>query len=156
MSLRKFTLCLWITLFLSACGAPAVAPKPTPMPDPAVPTRALVQGWVDACHALDADKYMSYYAGNAVYHDMSLTDLGLYSRDALDRVVHSNFKQAGFKVEITSFFVSTDGKRAALEGTYYDLNRSGKQVGMPIVILLEIRDGLIIRETDYYDRSPIE
>lgn len=145
---------------LSACGAPTAAPTPastaTPAPDPAAETHALVQAWVDAYHSLDADAYMSYFAEDAVYLDMAIKDFGTYNRDMLDRAVHSTFQEEGFKIEITSFFVSPDGKFAAAEGTYYDLNKAGRQVPMPMAIILEIRDGKIVKETDYYDRSPVK
>lgn len=152
MKNKLFALFLYFTLLLAACGAPGTSSAT----DSADRTRVLVQGFVDAYHALDADKFMSYFAEDAEYLDMALKDFGVYSRDALDRSVHSTFKADGFKVEIVSFFVSTDGKFAALEGTYYDLNKSGQQVGMPMVIILEIHAGKIIKETDYYDRSPVK
>ena len=150
-------------LLLAGCGAPpplpatpTPGPTATPSPDPAAETQVLVQGWVDAYNALDADKFMLYFAEDAVYLDMAMRDFGTYTRDMLDRSVHSTFRQEGFKVEITSFFVSPDGKSAAAEGTYYDVNKAGKQVAMPFVIILEIQNGKIIKETDYYDRTPMK
>jgi hypothetical protein len=148
-----------LVLLLASCGTPTAVPSPTAAPtptqNPVAGTQALAQRWVDAYHALDADMYMSLFAPTAVYYDMSLKDFGAYTRDALDRAVHGTFNQPGFKVTIDSFFVSPDGKRAALEGTYYDLNKAGIQVGMPMVTLLEIQDGMIMKETDYYDRGPL-
>jgi ketosteroid isomerase-like protein len=159
-------LTLGLLLLLASCGTPEAAstptPIPTPTPDPAKETGVLVQGYIDAYHALDADKFMSYFADDATYFDTALKDIGVYTRAALDRSVHSTFSAAisaegkGFKVEINSFFVSPDGKFAALEGTYYDFNKFGRQVPMPMVIILEFRDGKIIRETDYYDRGPVK
>lgn len=141
-----------LALLLPACGASPAGGSAGSVKK----TFALVEGYVDAYHALDADKFMSYFAEDAVYLDMALKDFGAYSRDALDRSVHSTFKGEGFKVEVVSFFISPDGKFAALEGTYYDLNKSGQQVGMPMVIILEIQESKIIKETDYYDRSPMK
>ncbi|MGE5248810.1 MAG: nuclear transport factor 2 family protein [Bacteroidota bacterium] len=145
---------------LAACGAgpatPTPAPTATPAPDPAAETHRLVQGWVDAYHAKDADKFMSFFAEDAVYLDTAIKDFGTFSRDSLDRMVHSTFQEEGFKIEVTSFFVSPDGKFAVAQGSYYDLNKAGKQVAMPVAMILEIRDGKIIKETDYYDRGPVE
>lgn len=152
MKNRFMFLFLSLTLLLAACGAPASGTGT----DTAEKTLKLVQGYVDAYHALDADKYMSYFAEDAKYYDMGLRDFGAWDRDALDKAVHSTFITEGFKVGIDSFFVSTDGKFAALEGTYYDLNKAGRQVGMPMVIILDIQDGKIIKEVDYYDRSPVK
>lgn len=152
MKNRYVFLFLSLTLLLAACDAPASGTGT----DLAEKTLKLVQGYVGAYHALDADKYMSYFAEDAKYYDMGLKDFGAWDRNALDKAVHSTFDDEGFKVEIDSFFVSTDGKYAALEGTYYDLNKSGRQVGMPMVIMLDIQDGKIIKEVDYYDRSPIK
>ena len=151
-------LSLILLFLLASCGSPESAPTSisTATPDPADQTILLVQGYVDAYHALDADTFMSYFADDAEYYDMAMKDYGVLTREALARGVHSSFIQEGFKVEINSYFVSRDGKYAALEGTYYKLNKYGRQVGMPTVIILEIRDGRIIRETDYYDSGPIK
>lgn len=156
MNNRLTIILLAAALLLVSCGTSQSTQAPTPTPNPVNRTTLLVQGWVDAYHALDADKFMSYFAEDALYYDMAMKDFGAFTRDALDRAVHSSFKQEGFKVEISSFFVSTDGRFAALECTYFDLNKFGRQVGMPAVIILEIANGMIIRETDYYDRGPIE
>lgn len=152
MKRRFLFVLLSLSLLLAACGAPASGTGT----DSAEKTLKLVRGYVDAYHALDADKYMSYFAEDAKYYDTALKDFGAWDRDALDKAVHSTFVEEGFKVEIDSFFVSTDGKYAALEGTYYDLNKTGRQVGMPMVIMLDIQDSKIIKEVDYYDRSPIK
>lgn len=152
------TTSLVLIVLLASCNAVAAepTPMPTPTPDPAAETSVLVQGWIDAYHALDADKFMSYYAEDAVYLDVSMKDFGTYTFEMLDRNVRHTFDNEGFKVEIVSFFVSPDGKFAALEGIYFNLNKYGRQVGMPMVIILEFLDGRIIRETDYYDSSPVK
>jgi hypothetical protein len=52
--------------------------------------------------------------------------------------------------------VSDDGRFAAIDGTYTNVGKDGKVASVPTVILLELRDGKIIHETDYYEGSPFE
>ena len=50
-----------------------------------------------------------------------------------------------------SFFLSADGRFAALQGINEDPARSGEPASVPIVSLLEFRNGKITKETLYYD-----
>jgi hypothetical protein len=54
-----------------------------------------------------------------------------------------------------SFFVSADGRYAAVQGTYADEIAGGRLVDQPMLVILELRAGQIIRQYDFVamDRS---
>jgi ketosteroid isomerase-like protein len=56
-------------------------------------------------------------------------------------------------MKFTSQFVSRDGRFVALNGTYANAGKDGNLASVPIVIILEVRDGRIVREDQYYDNG---
>ena len=135
-----------LVLSLASCNTQSV-PELSESPEE---TRKIVQGWMDAYQSLDADKLMSYYAEDVVYLNVVIKDFGTVTYNGLNKSIHKDFQKEGFRMELVSSFISPDGKFAAVQGNYYDLNRSGRQISMPIAIILEFQDGRIVRETDYF------
>ena len=124
---------------------------PSPAPDPVDEIYQLLQGWMDACHGVDAEKYMSYYSESLTYLNVAIKDFGTITYDDFNTNTHDDFRQEGCDIEFNLFFISPDGKSVAIEGTYNTRNRSGRQVSILIAIILEIQNGKIVRQTDYLD-----
>lgn len=157
MSFGRSNICLLIVFFLASCTAQTGSvPSDTPAPNPAMQTYQLVQGWMDACNALDADTYMSYYSEELVYLNVAIKDFGIITYEDFNRSTHDDFGQEGCKIDFNAWFISLDGRYAAVEGVSHALNRQGRQVDMPVAIILEFQDGRIIRQTDYLDDSPMK
>ena len=57
-------------------------------------------------------------------------------------------------MKLNSHFVLRDGRFVAVTGTYTTTGKDGNLTSVPIVIILEVIDGKIIREDQYYDNSP--
>jgi ketosteroid isomerase-like protein len=79
----------------------------------------------------------------------------MYVRNPASAIAQT-FQEPDFQFKANSSFVSDDGRSAIIVGTYADVGKDGKVASVPMVILLELRDGKIIHETDYYDGSPFE
>ncbi len=153
---RILTLTL-VTIFLVGCsGVQAVAPTPTP--SPVLLAESIAQQYASAFEARDADKFFSLHSDDALYmgygvgNSRGATKIKLYVQElqALFRYVES------FQVKITSYIVSADGRFVVLQGSYTDWGKNGYPATVPIVVIVEIRDGKIVQETAYYDGSPFK
>jgi ketosteroid isomerase-like protein len=115
---------------------------------------SLTAAYVSAYEAKDAGAYLSLFSPDADYVDYAVQVHAKISalRDELFR----SFERQTFRLQIRSFFVSADGRFAALQGTYTDIARSGDPVSVPIISVLEFRDRKIIKEILYYDGSPFK
>ena len=115
---------------------------------------SLTTAYVSAYERKDARAYLSLFSTDADYADYAVqvhAKIGALR----DELFHS-FARETFRHLIRSFFVSTDGRFAALQGTYTDTARSGDPVSVPIVSVLEFRDRKIVKESLYYDGSPFK
>ena len=107
--------------------------------------------YVSAYKAKDVRKYLSLFSKDADYVDYGVQVHAKIS--ALREELLRSFIRKDFQLNIRSFFVSADGRFAALQGTYSDTARSGDVASVPIVSVLEFCDGRIIKESLYYDGS---
>jgi ketosteroid isomerase-like protein len=153
------TMCTRLPIVFFAASDPPALPL-TPEESEHVPgstapiADSLTAAYVSAYEAKDADAYLSLFSPDADYVDYAVqvhAKIGTL-RDELFR----SFKRQTFRLQIRSFFVSADGRFAALQGTYTDIARSGDPVSVPIVSVLEFRDRKIAKEILYYDGSPFK
>jgi ketosteroid isomerase-like protein len=115
---------------------------------------SLTAAYVSAYAAKDAGAYLALFSTDADYEDCGVQ---VHAKiGALRNELFRSFERETFQLRIRSFFVSADGRFAALQGTYTDIARSGDPVSVPIVSVLEFRDRKIIKETLYYDGSPFK
>jgi len=133
------------TVILSACSQPGTSASDTP---------SLVKAWISAYESKDADKFIALYSDDLYYADWAIGAF-ITGKDGWNSAVRDTFAGEGFAVKIKSYFISSDGRFAAVEGTYSDRDRQGHLVSMPMVVILECKNGKIIKETDYYDASPL-
>jgi hypothetical protein len=146
---------LALILFVSAaCGAAQPAGGGSP-----AQTKAVVKAFISAYEAKSAKDYLAAFDKDAIYTDLGRASIrnsgSMYVRD-LNTAILQTFKEPVFQYKVNSSFVSDDGRFAAIDGIYTDVGKDKKPASVPMVILLELRDGKIIHETDYYDGSPFE
>jgi ketosteroid isomerase-like protein len=145
---------LWIGLLVIACRACAAQPTVSPNPAAVASTRQLVQAYIAAQEAKDTDRYLATFAPEAHIYDMTLTnpDVGLVKN--LESFVRVDFDpKSSFAVKYDDYFISPDGHFAALRGKYTNLGKDGQPVSVHLVVLLEMKDGKVLKETEYYDGS---
>jgi len=125
---------------------PPSEPRSTPnAPD------SLINAYISAYQAKDPRAYLSLFSQDADYFDFAVQVHAKISQ--LKDELGSSFRREGFRLSFHSFFVSADGKSAALQGTYTDSARSGEPVSVPIASLLQMAGDKITKEALYYDGS---
>jgi steroid delta-isomerase-like uncharacterized protein len=140
--MKAFTVMVVVAAcMLSGCGQAAGG---------AARTEALVKEWVSAYEAKEADRFLALYADDLYYADHAIGAF-IEGKDGWSSGVRSTFPEEAFAVKVTSYFVSPDGRHAAVEGVYSDSDRQGRVVSVPMAAILEFKEGKIVRETDYYD-----
>jgi ketosteroid isomerase-like protein len=157
-------------------GEPGEAGQTTPMP--AVPSGAVAPGstaaktaiaeatatiskWLSAFNGRDAASFLSFYAADAKYVDVVSPKWRVRTKSQLAADVASRFPRAEFQSKLepspgspmdSAYFVSPDGRFAAVQGTYLDL---GTPDGLPMLIVVELEAGQIIQQYNFVamDRS---
>ena len=112
---------------------------------------SIIDAYISAYQAKDARAYLSLFSQDADYVDFAVQAHAKIGQ--LKDELGSSFHREGFHLGFHSFFVSSDGKFAALQGTYSDSARSGEPASVPIVSILQIDGGKISKEALYYDGS---
>ena len=143
-----------ILLVSAACGAAQPARGDSP-----AEAKAVVKAFVSAYEAKSAKNYLAVFDADAIYSDVGRSSIrnagSMYVRD-LQSAIAQTFQEPDFQFKVNSSFVSDDGRFAAIDGVYTDVGKDKKVVSVPMVILLELKGGKVIHETDYYDGSPFE
>ena len=160
-------------------GERFVAGQTTPMPaippgvvKPGSPAaeRAIAEAttaigqWLVAYNGRDAASFLSFYAEDARYVDLVSPKWRVMTKNQLAADVASRFPRDEFQSKLepspgsamdSAYFVSPDGRFAAVQGTYLDLGTPG---GLPMLIVLELEAGQIVRQHNYVamDRSLLE
>ena len=165
MTLKQHLLfCAGLFLFLvmaAACSGLSPSPTPTlPLPTPTSPVLAaesVAQAFITAYEAKQAENWLALFSNDALFMDNGNDEFrkegAHYVRNEQTFVKHL-FSLKNFSMKFNSYFVSDDGRFIALNGTYTSTGKDGNPASVPIMIILEVVDGKIIREDDYYDGSP--
>jgi ketosteroid isomerase-like protein len=147
-------------ILLVACSsispsATAALPPPTATVEISV-VEDLAQAFISAYESEQVTDYLALFSYDAIFMDNStpfrnyvVADLVRNSRT----YVNNLFKNTNFGMKLNSHFVSRDGRFVALTGTYTNTGKDGNPASVAIVIILEVKDGKIIREDQYYDNS---
>lgn len=148
---------LSIGLFtVAACYGPATMPAVTPT-SPAADAEILAQAFITAIESKQAGNYLDLFSEDAIYMDngnpFSRKLGGEYMRNSRSFVIDF-FKHEDYSEKFDSHFISADGRFIALSGNYTNTGKDGNPATVPIVIILEVKDGMVIREDVYYDSSP--
>jgi ketosteroid isomerase-like protein len=160
-------------------GAPGVAGQTAPMlvipsgavapGSPAAKTAiadatATINKWLSAFNGRDATSFLSFYAADAKYVDVVSPRWRVMTKSQLAVDVASRFARSAFASKLepepgsptgAAYFVSADGRFAAVQGTYADESAGGVHVDQPMLVILELRAGQIIQQYDFVamDRS---
>ncbi len=111
-------------------------------------TESILQEWIAAYASQnDPDKFISLFSEDAEWVDWGepmFKDSGPWTIRDMEEVIRSSAHT--FAVEVTSYFISPDGRFAAVEGNLTD---HGKTV--PAAAILEFKDGKIHKESWYHE-----
>ncbi len=117
-----------------------------------------------AYNGRDATSFLSFYAEDAKYVDVVSPRWRVMTKSRLAADVASRFPRSEFASKLEpepgspmagSYFVSADGRFAAVQGTYADEIAGGTLVDQPMLVILELRAGQIIQQYNFVamDRS---
>jgi steroid delta-isomerase-like uncharacterized protein len=140
-SLSLTALAALMLLMVSACGGSSQVAE----------EEAMVQEWVVAVKSLDLEKTMTCYADDVIYQDPAY-QYRFTGGDEVRSMYMDVYALPDVKFDVTSAFVSGDGKWAAAEWTWSG-TKGGKGYSIPGVSIFEIRGNKIVRETIYYDKT---
>ena len=125
-------------------------PPTEPRPTPRTP-EGIIKAYISAYQAKDPKAYLSLFSQDADYVDFAV-QVHAKIADLKDELA-SSFRREGFRLEFHSFFLSSDGRSAALQGNYSDSARSGEPASVPIASLVQMVGDKITKEVLYYDGS---
>jgi ketosteroid isomerase-like protein len=134
----------------TAALPPTTLPGPTTTAPPSATEEAatLVEAFMAAWDAGDPDVISAFYADEVSSYDADGAGVAFH-KDDIDWVLH-NAAEGSFTVSLTSYFVSGDGRLAAVWGTYAERDDSGDLVPLPYVSLLALEDAQFVWIYDYY------
>jgi hypothetical protein len=124
-----------------------------------------ISRWLSAFNGRDAASFLSCYAEDARYVDLVSPEWRVMTKSRLAADVASRFPRDEFQSRLepspgsamdSAYFVSPDGRFAAVQGTYAD--RGTPAGGLPMLIVLELEAGQIVGHYNYVamDRSLLE
>jgi hypothetical protein len=114
---------------------------------------ATVKQWLAAFNGRDVTTFLSFYSDGARYVDVVSPRWRIMTKRQLANVIASRFPVTEFRSElepstesalVSSFFVSADGRFAAVQGTYADARTQ-----QPMLAVLELKDGAIVRQYNF-------
>lgn len=110
-----------------------------------------VDRFMAALQAQDVEKIISLYSDDFSYINVAIMDFGAISLKDYQRVLRRGYAQGDGIFIPDKAYRSQDGKSAALSGTLIAEDMFGRIVNVPMVMIIEIRDGKIFHQTDYFD-----
>ena len=138
---------------------PLSSPSAVELGSPATQTAiaeatATIDMWLAAYNGRDAEAFLSAYAEEATYTDVVSPDWRVMTKSELAADVASHFPRAEFQSKLEAspgspmgaFFVSADGRNAAVQGNYKDRGTNGAK---PMLVILELQDGKIVQQYNY-------
>jgi ketosteroid isomerase-like protein len=125
---------------------------------------ATVEKWLAAYNGRDAKTFLSFYSKDAKRVDVVSPKWRVMTKSQLAADIAAQFLRAGFASKLepspgsamgSAFFVSGDGRYAAVQGSYRDARTGGAR---PMLIVLELDAGAIVRQYDFValDRSVLQ
>jgi ketosteroid isomerase-like protein len=118
-------------------------------------TEELLREWQAAIEALDLERTMTFYAGDATYEDPAQINTmypAVMKGHQIRGLYHDIYSLPEVSFEFASFIVSADGSKAVAEWVWRGEHfTTGVEYTIRGVSLLEIQDGRIMREVIIYD-----
>ena len=144
---QKIALIIVMALLLAACGQIEVD-----VPDTveAQAAQVLVEAYITTNVEYDAEGLLALYADDIFWMDYGGVLLGRWIRATWIYIVPGIMAAEEFKIEFSSYLVTSDGKYAVVEGIFSEFSAlTGKWVEAPFVLVLEFKNGLITSEEWY-------
>jgi hypothetical protein len=141
---RLVILFIMAALILAAC---------TQDKSPVGVATTLAQKLAAAYDARSAKAYLALFSDDAMYVDYGM-HVGPMKMKVLESEIDSAFADKNFAFKLKPSFVSDDGRFATLRGDFSNLGHDGAIQTVPALVVLEIKNGKIISEADYYDGEP--
>jgi hypothetical protein len=146
-------------ILLTSCTRASTIPTEDPLPTTTADisvVQNLAEAYISAIGSKQASDYLALYSYDAIFLDSSTPyrSSGLYDlvRNSQNYVINL-FKNTNFGMKLDSYVVSRDGRFIVLTGTYTNMGKDGNLSSVPIIIILEVKDGKIIRDDWYYDNN---
>jgi ketosteroid isomerase-like protein len=117
----------------------------------------IAHAFIAAEETKQAVDYLALFSDDALFMDNSNASMRERGPDLMRNgqgFVIYLFQQEDWRIKFNSHFIADDGRYIALSGTWTDTGKNGNLVSVPIQIILEVRDGKIVRQDDYYDSDP--
>ena len=144
-----------LVLFLVACGyiGNRSASASVPNNPEAKAIQTIVDKYIAAIQAYDADALAPLYADNSVWEDFG-NSFGPLNKADLSYFYHQDWKSADNKLEFKSYFVTVNGRFAIAQAIFSRVAPSTNTwASTPAVIVLEFKDNKIVNESWYYNES---
>jgi hypothetical protein len=144
---KLFLLAIFLTLILTACGGVKAT---VPDNNYAKESKAIVDKWITAFNNSDTEGLISLYADDI---DLSICDSSTCEHASLAEakyIIPIDLPTQKFKVQ--SYFTTSYGEYAVLNGIYSRTNKPGSPY-TPATVILKIYEDKITAETWYYDTS---
>ena len=142
----------------------AVAPESAAAKTAITESTATISKWLSAFNGRNAASFLSFYADGARYVDVVSPRWRVMTKSRLAADVASRLPRSAFASKLepepgspagAAYFVSADGRFAAVQGTYADEIAGGTRVDEPMLVILKLRAGQIIQQYNFVamDRS---
>jgi steroid delta-isomerase-like uncharacterized protein len=118
---------------------------------------AIAQAWIDGWNSPDSAKLVGAFTSDGIYEDVTfgLKKQGSAQLDELHKFFHSAV--SGLNVKLVDAHISAD--HGTIEwifgGTDVGVFKTGKPFAVRGVSVIEVKDGRISRNLDYYDAADI-
>jgi len=112
---------------------------------------SIAQQYKSAYETKSAEKYLALFSDDGEYTDYGFPGFGTWDIRFLKDEVYETFAEKEFEMKFNSLFVSSDGQFATLEGIFTYIGKDKTISSVPVVAILEFKEGKIIHETLYYD-----
>ena len=140
---------LLIVLSLCATGQSksSAGPKPSPV----------AANWIAAWNSHDAGKVVALFTPDVMYEDVAFAQVN-HGTEELRKFAQSEFDASpDLHVELVSS--SIQGNRGTIEwvfsGTDKDIFKTGKKYSVRGVSVLELKNGKIVKNQDFYDVATV-
>jgi ketosteroid isomerase-like protein len=110
-----------------------------------------MKGFGNAWSSQNPDELLPYYSKDVKAFDAGSYHV-TYTYTIIENVVSTHVKNGDFYFELNSFFITDNGNFSAFIGTFLEKNGNG-YTSIPAMSMLEILDGQVIWEYDYYAGS---
>jgi len=140
-----FPVIVFVFLLTACAGVKARVPDDTYAKE----SQVVVEKWIAAFRDLDAEALLSLYSDEVTFVDCGLNfTCDVEDLVNLQGVVPLSFRQEGFKVETQSYMITAFGRFAVLQVMYAE--PPGIPTSTPATVILEFKDGKILKEMWYY------